>query len=185
MDFTNKTLLSNAKRDRLLFASILTIGLILTLLDVLNDINEGLEWRHIEHEIILSLVFVVGFAVLYWRKKWHDKNYQAHITRATYDLLHFKRQSEEHHKKWEKLALGMGKVIDEQFLIWKLTNAERDIAFFILKGLSTVEIAAIRKSSERTVRQQCQSVYKKSNLSGRASLSAYFLEDILQDNVST
>jgi len=33
--------------------------------------------------------------------------------------------------------------------------------------------------SERTVREQARSVYAKSGLTGRASLSAFFLEDLL------
>ncbi len=37
----------------------------------------------------------------------------------------------------------------------------------------------MRESSERTVRQQARAIYGKANLSGRAALSAFFLEDLL------
>jgi hypothetical protein len=33
--------------------------------------------------------------------------------------------------------------------------------------------------AERTIRAQAQSIYAKAGLSGRAALSAYFLEDLL------
>ncbi len=74
---------------------------------------------------------------------------------------------------------GLGSAIDAQFDRWQLTAAEREIALLMLKGLSHKEIALARDTSERTIRQQAQSIYGKANLSGRAALSAFFLEDLL------
>ena len=45
--------------------------------------------------------------------------------------------------------------------------------------MSLKEIAAVRVTSERTIRTQARSIYAKAGLSGRAALSAYFLEDLL------
>ena len=78
-----------------------------------------------------------------------------------------------------ELLKGLGAAIEAQFDRWKLTRAERDVALLMLKGLSHAEIAVTRNCTERTVRQQAQSVYAKANLSGRAALSAFFLEDLL------
>jgi hypothetical protein len=47
------------------------------------------------------------------------------------------------------------------------------------KGYGHKEIAALQRKSERTVRQHAVAVYRKSGLSGRAELSAFFLEDLL------
>ena len=77
------------------------------------------------------------------------------------------------------LLKGLGEAIDRQFLTWKLTEAERDVGLLILKGLSLKEIAAARVTSERTIRAQARSIYAKAGLSGRAALSAFFLEDLL------
>ena len=74
---------------------------------------------------------------------------------------------------------GLGSAIDAQFDRWHLTPAEREVAMLMLKGLSHKEIAAVREASERTVRQQARAIYGKANLSGRAALSAFFLEDLL------
>ena len=74
---------------------------------------------------------------------------------------------------------GLGSAIDGQFERWQLTAAERDVALLMLKGLSHREIAIARDTSERTIRQQAQAIYAKANLSGRAALSAFFLEDLL------
>ena len=85
--------------------------------------------------------------------------------------------------KWRSdmrdLLDGLGAAIDGQFDRWELTPAEREVALLMLKGLSHKEIAAVRDASERTVRQQARSIYAKANLSGRAALSAFFLEDLL------
>lgn len=80
------------------------------------------------------------------------------------------------HRKGEIEALG--RAIEDQFKAWRLTAAEIDIAGLMLKGASLKEIALARDTSEATIRQQAQSVYRKSGLSGRAELSAYFLETL-------
>ena len=74
---------------------------------------------------------------------------------------------------------GLGEAINAQFGRWNLTDAEREVALLLLKGLSHKEVATIRAVSERTVREQSRSVYTKSGLSGRTALSAFFLEDLL------
>lgn len=78
-----------------------------------------------------------------------------------------------------ELLKGLSSAIDSQFERWELTAAEREVALLMLKGLSHKEIAMVRDSSERTVRQQARAIYSKANLSGRAALSAFFLEDLL------
>jgi len=93
-------------------------------------------------------------------------------------------------KKWnrdaQQLLQGLGAAIDQQFERWGLTPAERDVALLQLKGLRHKAIAELRQTSERTVRQQALSIYRKSGLSGRNDLAAFFLEDLLlpQDQTS-
>jgi len=90
------------------------------------------------------------------------------------------RQQGERWRADSRLLLnGLGEAIDHQFRRWSLTEAERQVAMLLLKGLSSKEIALMRQSSERTVREQARAVYAKAGLSGRAALSAYFLEDLL------
>ena len=69
--------------------------------------------------------------------------------------------------------------MDRQFQDWGLTGAEREVGLLILKGLSHKEIAALRATTEATVRQQAQSIYRKAELPGKTAFSAYFLEDLL------
>jgi len=74
---------------------------------------------------------------------------------------------------------GLGEAIEVQFSRWNLTEAEREIALLLLKGLSLKEIAAVRATSDRTVRVQTRALYAKAGINGRAALSAFFLEDLL------
>jgi DNA-binding CsgD family transcriptional regulator len=87
--------------------------------------------------------------------------------------------AESWRRETEVLAAGLGRAIDAQFQAWRLTDAEREVALLLLKGLSLREIAGLRETSERTVRQQSLAVYRKAGLAGRADLSAFFLEDLL------
>lgn len=77
------------------------------------------------------------------------------------------------------LLKGLGDAIDEQFKLWNLTEAEREVALLLLKGLSLKEIAQVRSTSERTIRAQARALYSKAGLTGRAALSAFFLEDLM------
>ena len=74
---------------------------------------------------------------------------------------------------------GLSRAIAAQFRSWGLTDSESDVAALMLKGLTHKEIAALRQSSEATVRQHATTVYRKANLTSRAQLTAFFLEDLL------
>jgi DNA-binding NarL/FixJ family response regulator len=50
----------------------------------------------------------------------------------------------------------------------------------MLKGLRHKEIASLRETSERTVRQQALTIYRKAGLDGRSDLVAFFLDGLLQ-----
>lgn len=85
-------------------------------------------------------------------------------------------------RRWNRetqdVLQGLGAAIDRQFDRWGLTPAEREVALLQLKGLRHKAIAELRQTSERTVRQQALSVYRKSGLNGRTDLAAFFLEDL-------
>jgi DNA-binding NarL/FixJ family response regulator len=54
----------------------------------------------------------------------------------------------------------------------------------MLKGLRHKRIADVRGTSERTVRQQAITIYKKAGLQGRGDLAAYFLDALLSSGGS-
>ena len=125
---------------------------------------------------VLSLVALIAIPVLLaYRAFLVYKNQQALIR----DLDAARIQGRQWRDETRALLKGLGQAIDRQFLTWKLTEAERDVGLLILKGLSLKEIAAVRVTSERTIRAQARAIYAKAGLSGRAALSAFFLEDLL------
>ena len=71
------------------------------------------------------------------------------------------------------------KIIQAQFETWKLTASEKEVSLLLLKGLTLDEIARVRETKEKTVRQQASNVYKKAGIAGRHELVAFFFEDLL------
>ena len=96
-----------------------------------------------------------------------------------HDLEIARLQGQRWRAESRTLLNGLGEAIDAQFSRWNLTEAEREVALLLLKGLSVKEIAAVRATSERTIRAQSAALYSKAGVTGRAALSAFFLEDLL------
>jgi DNA-binding CsgD family transcriptional regulator len=76
-------------------------------------------------------------------------------------------------------------LLEERFAEWGLTAAERDVALFAIKGLSTGEIAGLRGTSEGTVKAQTNAIYRKAGVSGRPQLLSVFIEDLMSGPVTT
>lgn len=75
-------------------------------------------------------------------------------------------------------------IMAEHFAEWGLTPAERDVALFSIKGLSTQDIAALRNTSEGTVKAQTNAIYRKAGVSGRPQLLSLFIEDLMGEPIS-
>lgn len=125
---------------------------------------------------VLPLVFACVGVVLLFRIASRQREDQLVLIR---DLEVARVQGQRWRTEARMLLTGLGDAIDAQFGRWNLTEAEREVALLLLKGLSLKEVAAVRATTERTIRAQAQSVYGKAGLTGRASLSAFFLEDLL------
>jgi DNA-binding CsgD family transcriptional regulator len=72
-------------------------------------------------------------------------------------------------------------LLQERFEAWGLTPSERDVALFAIKGMSTAEIAALRTTSEGTVKAQTNAIYRKAGVSGRPQLLSLFIDDLIGD----
>lgn len=80
---------------------------------------------------------------------------------------------------------AFAELMDERFEEWGLTPAETDVALFSIKGLSTAEIAALRDTSEGTVKAQTNAIYRKAGVSGRPQLLSLFIEELIDGPVSS
>jgi DNA-binding CsgD family transcriptional regulator len=143
--------------------------------DVVDDLHSGGDYLHIGLEVLIIAAAATGAVVLWFqlvRARSTNRVLRADLTRARAEMERFRAESQD-------LMRGLGEAIDRQFDRWSLSPAEREVALLLLKGLSHKDVAEARSTSERTVRQQALSVYRKAGLAGRAELAAFFLEDLL------
>ena len=101
--------------------------------------------------------------------------------------LAMRRAVLERNKAQERLRRASGAFLDlleERFGEWGLTPAERDVALFAIKGMSTAENAVLRTTSEGTVKAQTNAIYRKAGVSGRAQLLSLFIDDLMHDDGS-
>ena len=155
---------------------VLAVVVIGNLGDVIYDYREGASITHILMELSIALVsfaLIAALTVGIWRQSRSNTRLKAElasISEANEQVLPPALATARH-----ELAL----VLKEQFEHWKLTRTECEVAMLLLKGLSFKEIASVRNTMEKTVRQQASSIYRKADVSGRHAFSAWFIEDLL------
>lgn len=152
-------------------AAIVTFGAV----DVIMDQPMPLLSFHMMVEVTFISI-CVGTSIYLW-VGWNRTRHSLLRTEET--LAANRSERDLWRSRVDRYMRGLGEEIDAQLRRWKLTPAERETALLLLKGYGHRDIAALLRKSERTVRQQAVAVYRKSNLSGRAELSAFFLEDLL------
>jgi DNA-binding CsgD family transcriptional regulator len=154
---------------------IFLVMMILSAVDLVLDMEEGINFVHALHE---GGIVVVSFIALSWVLL--DIRQQAmEIESLRQELSSIQKPKHAPEKYILDARTSLGNVINQQFDDWQLTNSEKEVGRLLLKGLSLKEIAVIRNTLEKTVRQQASAIYKKADLSGRHAFSAWFLEDIL------
>jgi len=162
-------------QPRLVLAAVFSLISVLVAWDLLSDQGAGVDVLHL---VIESLVLIIaagsGLFLLWrhWQQRRQLRELAGQIGQARADSVRWRT-------RYQDTIQGLSQAIQAQFAEWQLSVAESEVALLILKGLSLGEIAAIRQTSERTVRDQARAVYRKSGQANRASLSAYFLEDLL------
>ena len=106
------------------------------------------------------------------------------ITGAVLGGLAMKRVVRDRNTAQERLRRASGAFMDlleERFAEWSLTPAERDVALFAIKGMSTAEISVLRTTSEGTVKAQTNAIYRKAGVTGRSQLLSLFIDDLMRD----
>ncbi len=71
--------------------------------------------------------------------------------------------------------------LNTYFSEWKLSDAECDVALLILKGFSFKEIGELRKTKEKTIREQAMKIYAKSGLKNRSEFLGFFLIELINE----
>lgn len=149
---------------------------VLIAIDLVSDFNEGTDWAHLTVELVVLVISIVGLTLL--GREYYQQTQQA-MQHLVVDLKAAQHEAKQWRDESHELIQGLGVEIQKQFVRWQLTPAESEIGLLLLKGFSHQEIANLRSVSERTVREQARALYSKAGLTGRTSLSAFFLEDLL------
>lgn len=162
--------------ERLAMAAFLCVLLITTGLDIWQDSQAGDGITQIILDVIVVSAIAVLLVYIYLLEPLKARIENRRLARDVQD-----REAElDRASGILQIHLeGLGAHIKTQFDEWRLTKAEQEVALLLLKGFSMKEICDVRKVSERTIRQQATTIYAKADISGRAGLSAFFLEDLL------
>lgn len=151
--------------------------LLLLTLDYMTENDEitFIDWLVDAVTLFLTIGASVGIALLVQRMHTQHEEHLALIQ----DLEIARAEGQGWRTKVQAHLAGLKGAMDKQFEAWGMTAAERDVGLLILKGLSHKEIAALRATTDATVRQQAQAIYRKAGLPGKTAFSAYFLEDLM------
>ena len=161
--------------ERWVIVGVLSIICLAIGIDLLNDSGEGVALWHVTIEGSAGMAALLG--VFYLLSGTFTLRHR--LAQEIADFSAFKQAAETWRAESRKHVEGLAKAIDRQLTTWQLTDAEKEVAFLLLKGLSLKDIARIRNTSEKTARVQSTAIYTKAGLSGRSELAAFFLEDLL------
>lgn len=161
---------------RLLISGFLFLAVIGGAVDLVLDRPTSWWTLHVGFELVL-VVLSLTFAIVVWRG-WSGTIVRLQASQS--ELAARESERDAWRRSAQQALEGFSHAIDRQFATWNLTPAEREVAFALLQGRGHKEIALRTGGrSERTVRQQAVSVYRKSGMRGRAELAAYFLQDLM------
>lgn len=142
--------------------------------DLVSDWQAGHLGLHFVLELAAGLLALVGVGFF--------ARHAGEMHHTAIDLSRDLKAAEAEAGRWQTEARqaleGLAAAIDREFAKWGLTEAEREIALLLLKGFAHKEIAAHRRTTEGTVRQQALAIYRKAGLTGRSSLAAFFFEGL-------
>lgn len=168
-------LMSQLLAHRYFIIAVLIALSAISVADLIVDHNEGASMAHMLHEGIVFVLCVIAAAALMWElrtQKLKNLGLRQELASAHQEVEHASQSMKDG-------RLAFAKAISQQFEAWGLSKSEREVALLLLKGLSLAEIATLRETKEKTVRQQASSLYKKAGVSGRHAFSAWFIEDAL------
>ncbi|MGM0526124.1 MAG: helix-turn-helix transcriptional regulator [Pseudomonadota bacterium] len=166
--------------DRLLMVIFLLIAFA-NVSDVVADYHMQVAKWHLAIEGITVVISIAAFIVLWRRVLWRNQELQqvkAVLSRHQQREPEQTNQEKAHTK--QKQSPDSYTDVQSWFKQWKLSPSEQEVAVLLIKGLSFNEIAEVRSTREKTVRQQASSIYSKSGLGGRNHLSAWLIDMLLE-----
>ncbi len=150
-------------------------------LSALDAATESITWAAPGFILdVLDRLFLLLAAVAIFRIGMGQAELRVQSTRLGERLALESAEAARWRARSRRLYDDLSGAIADEFASWALTPAESEIAGLLLKGLSLKDIAVLRRTSEQTIRQQAQAIYRKSGLSNRSEFAAYFLDGLFQ-----
>lgn len=96
-------------------------------------------------------------------------------------LKYIKKSMREVDNRMLAASGQFNELMNRRFKEWGLSPSEKDVALFVIKGLSNSEIADVRGKSVGTIKAQCNAVYQKADVTGRTQLVSQFIEELIAE----
>lgn len=93
-------------------------------------------------------------------------------------------QAAKANKSLAALKVDFDNFVQQQFTQWGLTEAEKDVALLLLRGMSTSDIADLRSSTTGTVKVQSHKVFGKSGVTSRVEFMSLFMEEFIDIGIA-
>jgi len=158
-----------------LIVSFLLVIVIASALDITADVHQGVGTSHLVQEALIMVIALLGAVWLAMGLSLRNRE----LEHLQAELEEIRRMPEAESPALREARHRLGVLIAEQFMDWKLSRSEQEVGMLLLKGLSLKDIATLRGTAEKTIRQQASAIYRKAGLSGRHAFSAWFIEDLL------
>ncbi|MGD8803069.1 MAG: helix-turn-helix transcriptional regulator [Gammaproteobacteria bacterium] len=163
------------RAQELVVIAVLAVVGMANLYDLVIDLSYGTTTGHLVAE---ALMIVMSLSVITWLLlNLHLQKKELEQIRQ--EIAEAKNRRMQMGAEGQEVRSKLSEIIRQQFQNWQLTGGEQEVALLLLKGLSFKEIAAVRDTHEKTVRQQASAIYRKSGVNGRHAFSAWFIEDFL------
>ena len=160
---------------RLLFLGYVLVVLGSTAIEIVNELATGQKLLEMLDDFAMFAISVL--IVTLFVRDWLAQ--QRAIAQLREQLAGASGHLSEIDEDSQRIVGEYRQVVQKQFDAWRLTASEQDVVLALLKGLSFREIAQLRETREKTVRQHAANVYRKARVAGRHELAAWFFEDLL------
>jgi DNA-binding CsgD family transcriptional regulator len=161
-------------KDKILSITLICI-IVLKIVDLNADVSDEADVAHLIQESILILVSTGLFLFLIFDIRQRSNDAKALKAELAASSEREQKVTAELHQSKQLFS----KAIEAQFNVWGLTPSEKEVAMFLLRGLTLIEIAEMRSTSEKTIRHHASAIYRKADCKGRHELAALFFENLI------
>ena len=164
------------KISKVLFFFLIVSLILINLYDIsYHLIQEGSLNLHQKTEAII-LFFITILVILI-------KTYHIYGLNHLHSELDKKNQEIDVYKKKIQRFNSRNKTRNQRTISnWNLTKKEEEkVAQYLILGYSFKQISGLLNKSEKTIRNQSLSIYKKAGMTGRNHLAGFFLYDFFDE----